>query len=110
MKVLRDVTDPFRQERELRGVRVYEVGKATTDAAEEDELKSQHPRRSAPGFHDSVIQTMVMTDHRSGAKLATNVKTKDTGDKKICKAILKWLQELDYGRVAMKYDDERRAY
>ena len=65
--------------------------------------------RSASDFHDSVIKTMVMTDRRSGAKLVSNVKTKDTGDEKICKAILKWLPELDYGRVAMKYDGERSA-
>ena len=66
--------------------------------------------RSASDFQDSVIQIMVMTEHHSGAKLTSNVKTKDNGDEKICKTILKWLQELDYDRLVMKYDDERSAY
>ena len=105
MKVLRDVTDPSRQERELHGVFWADWRKNYVRGRRRKSLhwRSRRGRieitvpamclnycfqkgrtRSAAGFHDSVIKTMVMTDHRSGAKLATNVKTKDIGDEKIC--------------------------
>ena len=56
--------------------------------------------RDAPGqegVHDSVMKTMVVTGHHSGAKMVRNVKTKGIGDGKICKVIFEWLQELAYG-------------
>ena len=50
------------------------------------------------------MKTLVMTDHRSGAKLARKVRAKGIGDGRICQVIFEWLQDLGYGTIIMKSD------
>ena len=78
----------------------------TTDITEENALKNTVPAiildycflegfaRRAPGQeseHEGVMKTKVMTEHRSGARLVRNAKTKGIGDGKKIKIMHKWL-------------------
>ena len=48
------------------------------------------------------MEALVIPDHCSGAKLARNVRVKVVGDGNICRVMLEWLQELEYGNIIMK--------